>query len=214
MRRLVGVIQNRHGTYYAQQRVPERLQEAVALVLGSNKPRQVFLKKSLGTKVLKDANVRAKPVLAGFDQILKRASELVATRNAPKPPQRQSLNAAEMTRMTEAFYAKMLADDEAWRFGGRAFVTRAVEWIKRNENSNFELPYPLESLPEFGWSPEQLAGQKENMVHELATMREALALGDITAVEDDTALLPFEFDIDLDRKSQSYRELGTNVLQA
>ena len=71
MRRLMGVIKDRHGTYYAQQRVPERLQKAVARVLGCKKPRQVFLKKSLGTKVLKAANVRAKPVLAGFDRIIR-----------------------------------------------------------------------------------------------------------------------------------------------
>ena len=35
MRRLMGAIQDRHGTHYAQQRVPERLQEGVARVLGS-----------------------------------------------------------------------------------------------------------------------------------------------------------------------------------
>jgi len=214
MRRLMGVIKDRHGTYYAQRRVPEPLQAAVARVLGSNKPRQVFLKKSLGTKVLKDANVRAKPVLAGFDQIIKRASEIADARNAPKPPKRQSLNEAEIARMTEVFYAKMLADDEAWRFGGRAQIARTVEWIKRNENPNFELSYPLESVPEFGWGSEQLARQKENMVQELASMREALAMGDISAVEEDVALLLYQFDIELDRKSPSYRELGTNVLRA
>src|SRR6516165_9031867 len=131
MRRLMGVIKDRHGTYYAQQRVPEPIQAAVARVLGSNKPRQVFLKKSLGTKVLKDANVRAKPVQVWFDEILKRASEIVAP--APKPQKRQSLNPAEIARMTEAFFGKMLADDEAWRFGGRVFIARSVEWIKRNE---------------------------------------------------------------------------------
>src|SRR4029077_18302922 len=98
MRRLMGVIKDRHGTYYAQQRVPEPLQAAVARVLGSNKPRRVFLKKSLGTKVLKDANVRAKPVLAGFDHIIKQASDLVAAKNAPKPPKRKSLNHTEMAR--------------------------------------------------------------------------------------------------------------------
>jgi integrase len=210
----MGVIKDRHGTYYAQQRVPEPLQAAVARVIGSNKKRQVFLKKSLGTKVLKDANVRAKPVQAGFDQILKRATELVTAKNAPKPPKRQSLNPAEMARMTEAFFGKMLATDEEQRFGGRAYIARSVEWIRRNQDPDFLLPYPLESVPEFGWSPEQLAQQKENMAHELATMREALAMGDITAVKDDIAILLNEFQIDLDQKSQSYRELGTNVLRA
>jgi hypothetical protein len=44
--------------------VPERLQEAVARVLNSGRDRQVFLKKSLGTKSLKAANVAATHVLA------------------------------------------------------------------------------------------------------------------------------------------------------
>jgi hypothetical protein len=46
----MGVINDRHGTYYAQKRVRDRLQAAVARLLNSGKARQVFLKKSLGTK--------------------------------------------------------------------------------------------------------------------------------------------------------------------
>ena len=60
----MGLIKDRNGTYYAQRRVPERLQEAVARVLNSGRERQVFLKKSLGTKSLKAANVAATHVLA------------------------------------------------------------------------------------------------------------------------------------------------------
>jgi integrase len=76
------------------------------------------------------------------------------------------------------------------------------------------LPYPLESVPEYGWGPEQLARQKEYIVHDLASAREALAMGDISAVEEEVALLLWQFDIDLDKRSPSYRELGTNVLRA
>jgi hypothetical protein len=64
MRAMMGLIKDRHGTYYAQRKVPERLQEAVARVLNSGRDRQVFLKKSLGTKSLKAANVAATHVLA------------------------------------------------------------------------------------------------------------------------------------------------------
>jgi integrase len=116
--------------------------------------------------------------------------------------------------MAEALYGKLLADDEAFRFGGRAFVAEGVEWIRRNTDPNFELPYPLESVREYGWKPEQLAQQKEHMVHELATMQEALALGDISAVVDDVALLLADFEIDLDPASKAYRELGTQALMA
>jgi len=213
MRALMGLIKDRHGTYCAQQKVPSRLQAAVAQVLGNGKPRQVYLKKSLGTKDLRTANVRAKPVQVGFDRVIRDATALASQATAPPAP-RSSLNAAEIARMSEALYGKLLADDEAFRFGGRAFVAEGVEWIRRNADANFELPYPLESVREHGWHPEQLAQQKEHMVHELATMKEALALGDITAVEDDVSLMLADFQINLDRKCASYRELGMQALRA
>jgi hypothetical protein len=56
----MGLMRDRHGTYYARQKVPERLQAAVARVFDQGKDRQSFLKKSLGTKDLKAANIRAK----------------------------------------------------------------------------------------------------------------------------------------------------------
>ncbi len=214
MRRvLMGVIKDRHGTYHAQQKVPERLQAAVARVRGLERDKQVYLKASLGTKDVKTANVRAKLVLAGFDRIIREATALAAKPLVPRP-HRTSLNSSEIARMSEALYGKLLADDEAFRFGGRAFVAEGVEWIRRNEDKDFELPYPLESVQEYGWKPEQLTQQKEHLVHELATMQEALALGDITAVVDDVSLLLATFQIDLDPTSKSYRELGAQALQA
>jgi integrase len=212
-RALMGLIQDRNGTWCVQRKVPERLQIAVARVLNSGKARQVHLKKSLGTKDLKAANIRATSVIAGFDRTIASAIVLAAQVSAP-PLQRQGLNAAEIARMAEALYGKLLADDEAFRFGGRAFVAESVEWIRRNADADFELPYPIESVREYGWKPEQLAQQKEHLVHTLATMQEALALGDITAVQDDVSLLLSDFQISLDRKSASYRELATLALQA
>jgi hypothetical protein len=147
------LIKDRHGTYCAQQKVPARLQAAVAQVLGNGKARQVYLKKSLGTKDLKAANVRAKPVLAGFDRVIRDATAIASQAPAP-PAMRSSLNAAEIQRMSEALYGKLLADDEAFRFGGRAFVAERVDWIRRNEDPNFQLPYPIESVREYGWHPE------------------------------------------------------------
>lgn len=46
----MGLIKDRHGTYYARKKVPVHLQAAVARVLGGKRRSQVFLKKSLGTK--------------------------------------------------------------------------------------------------------------------------------------------------------------------
>jgi hypothetical protein len=55
MRALMGLIKDRHGTYFAQQKVPERLRAAVARYLGNGKAKQVYQKKSLGTKDLRTA---------------------------------------------------------------------------------------------------------------------------------------------------------------
>src|SRR2546421_11986711 len=98
MRAMPGLIKDRHGTYYVQRRVPERLQEAVARVLNSEKPKQVFLKKSLGTKVLKEANVAATHVLADFNRTLASAEVLLKQR-----PVISSLTDAQIRRMAE-FY--------------------------------------------------------------------------------------------------------------
>lgn len=81
----------------------------MARVLGGQKPRQVFLKKSLGTKDRKEASVRAKITQVGFDQVLRRASDLTAPRNV-QPNKRQSLNSAEIVRMAEAFFSQLLAE--------------------------------------------------------------------------------------------------------
>src|SRR3954447_26485268 len=113
----MGLMRDRHGTYYARVRVPERLQRGVARLRGEGKDRQSFLKKSQGTKDLKVANVRAKLVQAGFDRLLGQAEQLLAAR-----PLRNSLSAVEIKRMAETLFGKLLADDEAARFGGRAYM--------------------------------------------------------------------------------------------
>src|SRR5262245_17950201 len=128
MHRLMGVIRDRNGTYYAQQRVPERLQEAVARVLGGKKSRQVFLKRSLGTKVLREANIRAKPVLMDFDRILKRAAEL----EAAKPVVRTGLSAAEIRRVAEHHFASVLhEDDQHRRYGFTVLSDKARDFTDR-----------------------------------------------------------------------------------
>src|SRR5215468_6564263 len=106
--------------------------------------RQPYLRRSLGTDNKREANHRAKLAL----QILNKARALA---NLPGPTCRDSLNAAEIARMSEAFFVKMLADDEAYRFGGRAYMAQLADWIRRNEDPSFEPPYALKSLPEFGW---------------------------------------------------------------
>src|ERR1700730_13425119 len=106
---LMGVSKNEHGVYHARRRVPKHLRKAVALVLGRNTDEQAWLKRSLGTKDLREANKRAKAVLIEFDRTLERAEALGAER-----PLRDSLSAVEITRMGEYHFSHVLAADDAF----------------------------------------------------------------------------------------------------
>jgi hypothetical protein len=213
MRALMGLIKDRHGTYCAQQRVPPRLQAAVAQVLGNGKARQVYLKKSLGTKDLKAANIRAKPVLAGFDRVFGEAEQLLTAR-----PLRVSLSAIEIERMAEYVYAKALAWDERIRVGGRDELKRMeIELRKelKNEGRELEAPaYRYQDLPPHGLSIEQLNDDREQLKDDLRVMQEALALGNVSAVDDHTQEALSVFGINLDAGSLSRPQLGIAVLRA
>jgi uncharacterized protein DUF6538 len=93
-------------------KVPVRLQAAVARERKQGKKRQSFLKKSLGTKDLREANVRAKLVLAGFDQTLSRAAAAVE-RAEVVPVQHKSLNPAEIARMADGHLGTVAIDPQS-----------------------------------------------------------------------------------------------------
>jgi hypothetical protein len=109
MRVMMGLLKDRHGTYYARHKVPLRLQVAIARILENGKAKQVWLKRSLGTKKLQEAHVRAKPVQMEFDRIIARAEETLKAR-----PMRTSLSDAEIKRMAEYTYAQALAAHDAY----------------------------------------------------------------------------------------------------
>ena len=120
-------------------------------MLDQGKDRQSFPKKSLGTKDLKTANIRAKPVLAGFD--FGEAEQLLAAR-----PMRESLSAIEIRRMAEIYYAVMLDRDEATRREGTGsepgFQSIAAQLTAAGVE--FETPFAVGALPEAGLSGHQL----------------------------------------------------------
>lgn len=216
MRALMGLIKDRHGTYCAQQKVPERLQAAVARVLGNGKSRQAHLKKSLGTKDLRQANIRAKPVLAGFDRTMAEATALMAS-GAAEPLLRASLNETEITRMAEHVYATALAWDERFRFGGREEMKRAEAELRAQLEPGEGLPpfiFPYESQPPHGRSMALHAHEVENLTEDLHDLRGSLALGDISAVEHHVADALKAFGIKLAPGSLSYPLLGIAVLRA
>ena len=113
VRILMGVIKDRHGTWCARKTVPEKpegLQAAVARELNNGKAVQKHLKRSLGTKDLREANIRAKPVLAEFDRIIARAKGRL-TESARPLAKRASLSDTEIKRMAEYLYADTLTRD-------------------------------------------------------------------------------------------------------
>ena len=213
MRVLMGVIQDRHGTYCAQQKVPEKLQAAVARVLDNGKAAQKYLKRSLGTKDLREANVRAKPVLAEFDRIIAKAKSLVGNGQTPTI-KRTSLNTAEIARMAEWVYAEDLAWDERFRFGGRDERKRIEAELLRRDGSVERPLIPHEQWPLRGMPLKVFQENHEELLHTLRVVRQAAAMGDISAVQDQVMLALATFNIELDEHSPAYIKLGTACLHA
>jgi integrase len=192
-------------------KVPDRLQEAVARVLDQGKDRQSFLKKSLGTKDLKAANVRAKPIQAGFDRVFGEAEQLLAAR-----PMRESLSAIEIKRLAEIYYAVMLETDETVRREGTGseagFQSIAAQLAAAGLAVN--TPFAVGALPEAGLSAREVYKRAEHLAWELQVTSEALARGDTTAIREELDELLDVYQISLDPKCEAYRRLAMAVLSA
>jgi integrase len=207
----MGLMKDRHGTWYARVKVPDRLQEAVARVLDKGKDRQTFLKKSLGTKELKAANVRAKPIQAGFDRVFGEAEQLLAAR-----PMRESLSPIEIKRMAEIYYASMLDADETTRREGTGseagFQSIAQQLIAAGVK--FKTPFSIGPLPEAGLSAREVYKRAEHLAWELTVVADALARGDTTIIREELDELLDTYQINLDPKCEAYRRLAMAVLGA
>ena len=99
----MGLSKDRHGTYYAIKKVPAQLQEAVADVLDNGKQRQVWLKRSLGTKDRSEANRRVTVVQIEFDRTLERAKGLLAARKLSVTEIALDVGFSELSSFTSAF---------------------------------------------------------------------------------------------------------------
>jgi integrase len=207
----MGLMKDRHGTYYARVKVPERLQAAVARVLDQGKDRQTFLKKSLGTKDLKAANVRAKPILAGFDRVFGEAEQLLAAR-----PMRESLSAAEIKRMSEIYYAGMLDGDETTRREGTGSepLFQSIAAQLRAAGIEPKTPFSIGALPEAGLSAREVYKRAEQLSWELPVVADALARGNTAIIREELDALLDTYQINLDPKCDAYRRLAMAVLSA
>lgn len=207
-------VKDRHGnvlSYYVQRKVPERLQEAVARVLNSEREKLVFLKKSLGTKDAKAANIAATHVLADFDRTFAAAEALLTER-----PVLRSLTDAQIKRMAEHHYAAMLADDEEERRDGTGSesVFQSVAQQLRQAGVEVQTPYAVGALPEAGLSDREITKRTETLEFQVTTSTTALARGDITVIREHLDDLQDAFQTHVDRTSASYRKLGMAVLTA
>jgi len=211
MRALMGLIKDRHGTYYARHKVPERLQAVVARILDNGKARQVWLKKSLGTKVVAQANVRAKPVQMEFDRILAQAEAQLK-----KHPLRTSLSDIEIKRVADFFYAHELAGDDELRMDGRRDdpMYASIHEQLTEARIEFDGRYDPKSLtlePGRGLSPRTMEKIREDTEFVLAATQDALARGDIKNIKYEVDELLKVFQINLDPSCGDYLKLSRAI---
>jgi hypothetical protein len=174
------LIKNSAGVWCVQRKVPEKLEVAVARVLGGKKDKQAYLKKSLGTKDRREASRRAVHVLADLDRTLREAEALIKLEpKQPKASPRASLNDAEIKRMAEYVYATALKEDEALRFSGR------LETVGPNgENVNEDVHGDI-----------------------LRDFQQQFAVGDVSFVEQRAQTALASFGITLDQSCTAYHNL-------
>jgi hypothetical protein len=204
------VSKNRHGVYYVRKKVPKRLEQSTAEVLGNGKSRQVFLKRSLDTKDLREANIRAKPVLMGFDSILAQAEALTVER-----PMRTTLAKRELEQIANYFFVHQLAiDDEDRREGGSEQLFQSVGRQLSAAGVEYTTEYQIGDPPKLGLSDREMQKRAETAAWTLPPAKQALARGDYSFLqwEIDELLKVFCFNLDLN--SPSYRELGLAMLRA
>jgi hypothetical protein len=209
MRVLMGLIKNEHGVYCARKKVPAHLQEAVAALLGVNKHKQTWLQKSLGTKDVRDANVRAKPVLMEFDAILARASETLKQK-----PLRTSLTSAEIARMAEYHYAWMLGNHDKSIQLGPSEEAEAREFDRQWALEDGQEPTVWnDPIPKYGLSGGQMADLRDFLAKDIPEAEAALARGDIAYVDWQIEHALETFQTNLDDQCAAYRQLGLAVLR-
>jgi len=178
----MGVWKSEDGVYYVRKKVPAKLEQAVATVLEISRPKVAWLKRSLRTKDLREANIRAKPVLRQFDRLLAKAEAL--RRDIPLVT---DLSEILIERMAAYLYAWMLEEDEEIRRDGTGSeeVFQDVAQQLREAGISFFTPFPTTAKrPSFGLSDREMRKVREDNDGVLPAAKEALARGDISFVRE------------------------------
>lgn len=208
----MGVIRDKKtGIYHARKKVPRHLETAVARVLESDRPKLSWLKKSLGTRDARRANVLAKPVLADFDRVLARAEAL-----SKAVPKRSDLSDREIKQIADYLYASMLMEDDARRVEAQEEedLFQSIGLQLREAGIKSETCFQVGQVPAYGLSDRQLTKAKETIEWVLPAAREALARGDISFVEEEMQELLEVFRVRLDDTGPAYQRLGLALLRS
>jgi integrase len=173
--------------------------------------RDRWLKKSLGTKVVAQANVRAKPVQMEFDRILAQAEAQLKKR-----PLRTSLSDIEIKRIADFFYAHELVGDGELRMDGRGDdpMYASVHEQLTEAGIEFDERYDPKSLtlePGRGLSPRMMEKFREDTEFVLAATQDALARGDIKHIRYEVDELLKVFQINLDHSCGDYLKLARAI---
>ena len=210
MRISMGIIRNKYGVYHVRKKVPKKLEEAVALATGTEKSRISWLKRTLSTKDLKTAKVRAVPVLMEFDRILAQAEALRTTR-----PLRTSLSEKEIERIAQYHFAAVLTEDDEMRRDGTGSepLFQSVARQLADAGVEFETQFHIGASPEYGLSEREMLKRAADLETYIAIAEHALARGDVSAIREQMDELLFIFRINLDPKSVTFRQLGVAILR-
>jgi hypothetical protein len=146
-----------------------------------------------------------------FDKTLARAEALLAEK-----PLRATLAQAEIDRMAELHYTKVLGEDEEQRREGTGSepVFQSIARQLADAGVEFDTPFDVGSVPEFGLSDREIYKRGEDLNFALTRAEAAYARGDISFVVEDVEECLSDFQIRLDGKSSAFRQLGTAVLKA
>jgi hypothetical protein len=168
-----------------------------------------WLKKSLRTKDLREANIKAKPVLMEFDGVLARAESLLHD-----APLQTHLSEREIGHMADYQFASMLEEDEEVRRDGTGSVEPFQAIAAQLREAGVGSPqFALNGEPAFGLSDREMLKIRESVEATLPRAKEAVARGDISFVQEELAELLDAFRVNLDRDSRAYRQLGMAVLE-
>jgi hypothetical protein len=113
-----------------------------------------WLKRSLGTREQREANILGKPVLMEFDRILGKAeAELKST------PVRDTLSPQEIDRIANYYHAQRLAeDDEIRELGtGSEALFQAIAKQLAADGAAFVPQFPIATPPLYGLSDRKMA---------------------------------------------------------